>query len=50
MVANGAEALTILRDNSVAVFFLELTMPGIEGIEGIEGIGVLQVIQKLKLD
>jgi CheY-like chemotaxis protein len=47
MVANGAEALTILRDNSVAVFFLELTMPGIEGIEAI---GVLQVIQKLKLD
>jgi CheY-like chemotaxis protein len=41
---NGAEALTILRDNSVEVLFLDLTMPGIDGI------GVLQGIQKLKLD
>jgi len=42
--SNGAEALTILRDNSVEVLFLDLTMPGIDGI------GVLQGIQKLKLD
>jgi len=41
---NGAEALTLLRDNSVEVLFLDLTMPGIDGI------GVLQGIQKLKLD
>ncbi|PKI12921.1 response regulator [Colwellia sp. 12G3] len=40
---NGAEALTILRDNSIDVLFLDLTMPGIDGI------GVLQGIQKLKL-
>ena len=40
---NGAEALTILRDNSIEVLFLDLTMPGIDGI------GVLQGIQKLKL-
>jgi CheY-like chemotaxis protein len=40
---NGAEALTILRDNSVEVLFLDLTMPGIDGV------GVLQGIQKLKL-
>ncbi|HCM46811.1 MAG TPA: response regulator [Colwellia sp.] len=44
MATNGAEALTILRDNSIAVLFLDLTMPGIDGI------GVLQGIQKLKLD
>lgn len=42
--SNGAEALTLLRDNSVEVLFLDLTMPGIDGI------GVLQGIQKLKLD
>ena len=41
---NGAEALTLLRDNSIEVLFLDLTMPGIDGI------GVLQGIQKLKLD
>ena len=40
---NGAEALKILRDNSIDVLFLDLTMPGIDGI------GVLQGIQKLKL-
>jgi CheY-like chemotaxis protein len=41
---NGAEALTLLRDNSIEVLFLDLTMPGIDGV------GVLQGIQKLKLD
>ncbi len=41
---NGAEALTLLRDNSVEVLFLDLTMPGIDGI------GVLQGVQRLKLD
>jgi len=41
---NGAEALTILRDNSVEVLFLDLTMPGIDGV------GVLQGIKKLNLD
>lgn len=40
---NGAEALKILRDNSINVLFLDLTMPGIDGI------GVLQGIHKLKL-
>ncbi|MFQ3264988.1 MAG: two-component system chemotaxis response regulator CheY [Colwellia sp.] len=44
MATNGTEALTILRDNSIAVLFLDLTMPGIGGI------GVLQGIQKLKLE
>ena len=42
--SNGAEALKILRDNSIDVLFLDLTMPGIDGI------GVLQGIQKLNLD
>ena len=42
--SHGAEALTILRDNSIEVLFLDLTMPGIDGI------GVLQGIQKLKLN
>ena len=42
--SNGAEALTILRDNSIEALFLDLTMPGIDGI------GVLQGIQKLKLN
>ncbi|WP_057832531.1 response regulator [Colwellia sp. TT2012] len=42
--SNGAEALTILRDNNIEVLFLDLTMPGIDGI------GVLQGIQKLKLN
>ncbi|MEY8215254.1 MAG: response regulator [Colwellia sp.] len=41
---NGVEALTVLRDNSIEVLFLDLTMPGIDGI------GVLQGIQKLKLN
>lgn len=40
---NGAEALKILRDNSIDILFLDLTMPGIDGV------GVLQGIQKLKL-
>jgi len=43
IATNGAEALTILRDNSIDVLFLDLTMPGIDGV------GVLQGIQKLKL-
>jgi len=42
--SHGAEALKILRDNSIEVLFLDLTMPGIDGI------GVLQGIQKLKLN
>lgn len=41
--SNGAEALKILRGNSIDVLFLDLTMPGIDGI------GVLQGINKLKL-
>ena len=41
--SNGAEALKILRDNSIDVLFLDLTMPEIDGI------GVLQGIQKLNL-
>ena len=40
---NGAEALTILRHNTIDVLFLDLTMPGIDGV------GVLQGIQKLNL-
>jgi CheY-like chemotaxis protein len=44
IACNGAEALTILRDNSIEILFLDLTMPGIDGI------GVLQGIQKLKLN
>ena len=42
--SNGEDALKILRDNSINVLFLDLTMPGIDGI------GVLQGIQTLKLD
>lgn len=42
--SDGAEALKILRDNTIEVLFLDLTMPGIDGI------GVLQGIQKLKLN
>jgi CheY-like chemotaxis protein len=41
---NGAEALTILRDSSIDVLFLDLTMPGIDGV------GVLQGMQKLKIE
>jgi len=43
IATNGAEALTLLRANSVDVLFLDLTMPGIDGV------GVLQGIQKLNL-
>ncbi len=42
--SNGAEALTLLRDNSIDILFLDLTMPGIDGV------GVLQGIQKLNLN
>jgi len=40
---NGAEALTILRNNEIEILFLDLTMPGIDGI------GVLQGIKKLNI-
>ncbi|QBG35734.1 response regulator [Litorilituus sediminis] len=41
---NGAEALTILRGNTIDVLFLDLTMPGIDGV------GVLQGIEKLNVN
>ena len=36
--SNGAEALKILRDNSIDVLFLDLTMPGIDGVGVLQGI------------
>lgn len=41
---NGAEALKVLRDSSIDILFLDLTMPGIDGV------GVLQGMQKLKIE
>ncbi|MBU2870079.1 response regulator [Colwellia sp. E2M01] len=43
MATNGVEALKVLRDGSIEILFLDLTMPGIDGV------GVLQGIQKLNL-
>ncbi|MCY7296144.1 response regulator [Alteromonas sp. a30] len=38
MAANGLEAMEILRNHSIDVLFLDLTMPKMDGIEVLENI------------